>query len=211
MNIDKQWGNWNKTKQKNQKRQWFAQPHIKLLTKSGIDCILINYLRAETFSKTFPWEQLGSPLNFFFFFFLFFYFGCIFSVTAYGGVWLEVFVLPWLLSSLPPYSLSIHWKKNNLTWDKNVTLDQKFICSLISSPIVLQSRAMHLMISLLLHWLFKMLPCFSFALSFISSCLNTLQCPCALLPTFQPDALKIPWPVQQSTWGCTSAHFSWCS
>lgn len=116
----------------------------------------------ETWSKSLLWEQLGIPLKCFLSFLL----PCILvSVIVAHHINSRCCCvagcdcLPYLFSSLLPYSLSTHHPllQKKLTYQNNGVLEQKFIFSLISSPIVSQSRTMNLKISLLLYWLLKIL------------------------------------------------------
>lgn len=121
----------------------------------------------ETLSKSLPGEQLGIPLKHFLSFLL----PCILVTVIVAHhvtsrcccvAGCDCLSISLLIST--PYShhplLKKKKKKQKLIYQNNSMSEQKFIFSLISSPIVSQFRTMNLKISLLLYWLLKILPYF---------------------------------------------------
>lgn len=125
-------------------------------------------------------------------------------LLAGAVVWLGVFVLPYLLSSLPPYSLSTHHpllKKADLAEQWHVRAEIYLQPYFLSYSVAVQGYALKNLLAIALA--FKntslLLIC---SVGFMLGYFNTLQRSCSLCraaflgPAFQLHALKIASPAQ---------------
>lgn len=131
-----------------------------MLRKSGIDSYLSQSFILKTWSKSLPWEHLGMSWKHFLSFLL----PCILVTIRVAHhitsrccclAGCDCLAMSLFISTTLFSVCSSPLVENKLIYQNNGVLELKFIFSLISSPIVSQSRTMSLKISLLFVLTFK--------------------------------------------------------